>query len=1037
MLCVGILAWTFILLPLSPSPQINRSADPRDAHFVNQAALYADLGAAVEHEAFVQGLDVTCFAYGAAQSGKTYTIFGSDAALQDPSVQHPDLGLLPRLLAKALTPREDNGSPSIQVSLSVLKISAEDALYDLLHDGKTPQPGPLRIREHPTHGPFVEHLTTTEIPTLGALHQLLKHLAATRRRAHGGGGGHVLATVYVKRIARTGAVVGTSRLHVVELAGVEKSETTTPSKMGTTTTSSPRRRYSTLRIGDGAATAHLHHNSVQQSLTVLGTALRQLGKGEDIASLSRSSPLTWLTKSALTNPAGAHAYLLLCLSPAPEEYHNNVQTLKFGEPLRLRDADDHHRPRHHDLNGMDPGTPVRDEDVHDWSLLHDNFDGLMRRLSGGGQQGTRQVLKEMVSDPQQRLVKLKHAMCEASQHPLDGSDDDDLNDRDGDGEDDDGWQQPSGAGRFGATGRTHAELEELYTSDAGFKQQHSRRNSLSNLDVGTLRARATELEIELQSMRVDRDVALAESRMANEELQRFKSQELTTKSHRIHELENALTALRHEYQELDRVAREHENERSYLDQLLEETKASHAEDIQRLEEQVGRLQEEKDKLDFRRPGARGSYEQLQRQLAMSEQHRRQLAQDLQEALLKVDKAKLEASETTRANIGLQEETFMLRAKLQHQQPSLTTTSAELEALHQQQRLELMEQLRGADAVVLEQRRESCRLAHLLHERVLALEDVARVVDARAMRDDLRAETAALSTELRQWIEKMDRLGNHNHYEAPFSHRPYCHNHEPLTFPVFRSKSPLSAPAHASESLEGRLLGMSESLRQENVELKEKLRQLESRDVAAEYYCCDEIEAEDDEVDEEEEELAQLQMEAELARARQQALRLQQENQALMGELEDLDKLLVEAESEGISLLNKKRTVPAASSSKPPKAASNLEAVIKKEVSKALAGLNVAAAPKEPAAAAARQPLPQDKSTKQYLQLLERKRRQQRTPIPPPPRPSVPTATFKSGFAAPREQETRKGKMEWVRESRIIEDWIGSLRSPPPTPAHRR
>jgi hypothetical protein len=35
-----------------------RSADPKDAHFVNQAALYADLGAVMEREAFVQG---TCF----------------------------------------------------------------------------------------------------------------------------------------------------------------------------------------------------------------------------------------------------------------------------------------------------------------------------------------------------------------------------------------------------------------------------------------------------------------------------------------------------------------------------------------------------------------------------------------------------------------------------------------------------------------------------------------------------------------------------------------------------------------------------------------------------------------------------------------------------------------------------------------------------------------------------------------------------------------------------------------------------------------
>jgi hypothetical protein len=67
-----------------------------------------------------------------------------------------------------------------------------------------------------------------------------------------------------------------------------------------------------------------------------------------------------------------------------------------------------------------------------------------------------------------------------------------------------------------------------------------------------------ELEIQMQSMRLDRDVALSESQMAQEELQRFKSQELTAKSQKIHELDNALTALRHEYQELERATREHE-----------------------------------------------------------------------------------------------------------------------------------------------------------------------------------------------------------------------------------------------------------------------------------------------------------------------------------------------------------------------------------------------------------------------------------------------------------------------------------------------
>jgi hypothetical protein len=61
-----------------------------------------------------------------------------------------------------------------------------------------------------------------------------------------------------------------------------------------------------------------------------------------------------------------------------------------------------------------------------------------------------------------------------------------------------------------------------------------------------------------------------------------------------------------------------------------------------------------------------------------------------------------------------------------------------------------------------------------------------------------------------------------------------------------------------------------------------------------YYCDKEDELEEEELSESHDLNHQLEMEAELARARQEALRLQQQNRALLGELEDLDKLLVEA-----------------------------------------------------------------------------------------------------------------------------------------------
>lgn len=141
---------------------------------------------------------MTCFAYGASKSGKTYTLFGPDQALsQDPTPQtNLDLGLIPRILGSALAKHVLNAH-NVTLSLSVLEISALDMLQDLLQDHGILAPGSLHIREHPVHGPFVEHLTITEIPTYDKLQQVLMAVAAARRRT--GAAGHVLLTVYITR----------------------------------------------------------------------------------------------------------------------------------------------------------------------------------------------------------------------------------------------------------------------------------------------------------------------------------------------------------------------------------------------------------------------------------------------------------------------------------------------------------------------------------------------------------------------------------------------------------------------------------------------------------------------------------------------------------------------------------------------------------------------------------------------------------------------------------------------------------------------
>jgi len=212
----------------------HRSGNSEDNHSVDQAALYSDLGRAMEHEVLElgisredigqdslsnfslaerqimlspgfpatspTGINVVCFAFGATKSGKTYTLFGPEEALfQDRTLQtHPDLGLAPRILAKMLSEQKANAA-GFSLSISALEISVVGGLQDLLLDLNAPTIGPLRIREHPDDGPYVEHLTIEAIPTVARLQQVLVALTSSRRRAGGSPGSHMLLTAYIHR----------------------------------------------------------------------------------------------------------------------------------------------------------------------------------------------------------------------------------------------------------------------------------------------------------------------------------------------------------------------------------------------------------------------------------------------------------------------------------------------------------------------------------------------------------------------------------------------------------------------------------------------------------------------------------------------------------------------------------------------------------------------------------------------------------------------------------------------------------------------
>jgi len=136
---------------------------------------------------------------------------GRDAknpAMMDATLSHADLGLAPRVLAAVLSQLDKN----VKMTLWAFELSS-DGIRDLTTTIKATTP--LRIREHPDHGPFVENLVKTEITTPSKLSTMMKTMWKALSRSQD--------TSHIVLIASVGKEGGAqTKLQFVKLAGQDK-----------------------------------------------------------------------------------------------------------------------------------------------------------------------------------------------------------------------------------------------------------------------------------------------------------------------------------------------------------------------------------------------------------------------------------------------------------------------------------------------------------------------------------------------------------------------------------------------------------------------------------------------------------------------------------------------------------------------------------------------------------------------------------------------------------------------------------------------
>ncbi|NXX76263.1 KIF14 protein, partial [Urocolius indicus] len=288
------------------------SFDKCHPDFASQAMIYKTLAVPLLERAF-QGYNTCLFAYGQTGSGKSYTMMGFEE----------DKGIIPRLCEDIFTQiaQMDKQQILYHLEMSFFEVYNEK-IHDLLifkAEGQKKQP--LRVREHPVLGPYVEGLTVNVVNSYSDIQSWLE--LGNKQRA-------TAATVMNDKSSRSHSVFTlvmtqtkaefvdeeqcdrslTSHINLIDLAGSECCSTA---------------QTTGERLKEGA--------SINKSLLTLGKVIsalsKQYQKGKKTFIPYRESVLTWLLKESLGG--NSQTAMIATVSPAASSTEETLSTLRYAK----------------------------------------------------------------------------------------------------------------------------------------------------------------------------------------------------------------------------------------------------------------------------------------------------------------------------------------------------------------------------------------------------------------------------------------------------------------------------------------------------------------------------------------------------------------------------------------------------------------------------------------------------------------------------------------------------------------------------------
>ena len=318
-----------------------------DGKYAGQSNLFDDLGQPLLDNAF-QGYNNCIFAYGQTGSGKSYSMMGYGK----------EIGIIPQICQYMFTRitqiQESDPLTQCTVEVSYLEIYNE-RVRDLLNPATK---GNLKVREHPSTGPYVEDLAKLVVGSFQEIEHLMdegnkaRTVAATNMNETSSRS-HAVFTLMLtqkkKDVETKMEMEKVAKISLVDLAGSERANST------------------------GATGARLKEGAeINRSLSTLGrviAALADLSTGKKKKGGSqvpyRDSVLTWLLKDSLGG--NSMTAMIAAISPADINYDETLSTLRYADSAK--------RIKNHAVINEDANARMIRELKEELSLLRSKLGG--------------------------------------------------------------------------------------------------------------------------------------------------------------------------------------------------------------------------------------------------------------------------------------------------------------------------------------------------------------------------------------------------------------------------------------------------------------------------------------------------------------------------------------------------------------------------------------------------------------------------------------------------------------------------------------